>query len=369
MICVKCKKEVPEGPFCCQCGAPQQRKQSARKRGNGTGTAIKRGKTWTVIVPAGTYAEELPDGTKRLVRKRKTKGGFRTKTEALDYAKTLMGSDARKVPTLLDLWNGWSKNDMKKLSKSKQTSYTIARNRLEPIIVRRIDTLTIDDLQSVVNDKAETYYPAKDMKSLLSHLYKRAMMDQFVTVNLAKFLVLPELEEGEPEPFSEIEIKKMWDAYGRGQTFVGYILLMIYSGMMPAELMSCKKDMIDWERHEIYGCGRKTKKRKEVPIVFADFVAPVLEDLCERSTSRTGKILCMNKDKFYSVYHETLQQIGVRDLPPYSCRHTTATDAVKKNIAPSVIQQLMRHSKITTTQRYIHVSSEEAHAAANKLSK
>ena len=369
MICVKCKIDVPDGPFCCQCGAAQQRKAIKRNRANGTGTAIKRGKTWTVIVSCGSYVQENEDGTMKLVRKRKTKGGFRTKTEALEYAQILAKESERSMPTHGDLWNSWKKNDLPKLSDSKQQAYTIARTRLEPIIHREIADLTSDDLQNVINEKCPSYYTARDVKSLLSHLYKRAMRDQYVTITLSKFLVMPDLDEKEAQPFTAAEVKTMWEAYANGETFLGYVLLMIYSGMMPAELFACKVDMINWERHEIYGCGRKTKKRKEVPIVFSDFMEPVLRDLCEKSTSRTGKLLALNKDRFYSTYHKTMQAIGVRDLPPYSCRHTTATDAVKQNASLSVVQQLMRHAKITTTQRYVHLGSEEAHNVANKLTK
>ena len=77
----------------------------------------------------------------------------------------------------------------------------------------------------------------------------------------------------------------------------------------------------------------------------------------------------MNKDKFYDTFHITLKDLGVRDLTPYSCRHTTATDAAKQNVSASTLQQLMRHAKITTTQRYIHLSAEDARRAVNQMTK
>ena len=77
----------------------------------------------------------------------------------------------------------------------------------------------------------------------------------------------------------------------------------------------------------------------------------------------------MNKDRFYKTYHDTLKSLGVRDLPPYSCRHTTATDAARQNISAATLQQLMRHAKLTTTQKYIHLSSEDARKAVNQMTK
>lgn len=39
------------------------------------------------------------------------------------------------------------------------------------------------------------------------------------------------------------------------------------------------------------------------------------------------------------------------------------------NIAPSVIQEVMRHTKFSTTQRYIHPDTKSAHDAVNTLNR
>lgn len=296
-------------------------KRKDRTRVNGVGSAYRHGGTWTGRAAGYRYTATMEDGTQKTVRKRPTKGGFRTKTEALEWAAAqTLGAEQRSAPTLLNLWQGWNENDMKKLSADKQTAYKKARRRLEPLIARRIDTLTIDDLQGTVNENASSYYTARDMKSLLSHFYQRAMAGGgstgTVTVNLSRFIVLPTLEEKAPEPFTEEEVSAMWNAYDGGNLFVGYLLLMIYSSMMPCELLACKSDMIGYERHEIYGCGRKTKKRRETPIVFPDFIVPVLEKLCKKSTSKSGGIFGGDEKTFYDAYHAVTKAVGVRDLPP-----------------------------------------------------
>ena len=75
----------------------------------------------------------------------------------------------------------------------------------------------------------------------------------------------------------------------------------------------------------------------------------------------------MMEQTFYTRYYEALEQAGVRRLVPYSCRHTTATALALQNIAPSVIQEIMRHSKYTTTQRYIHPDMSSMAAAVNQM--
>lgn len=374
--CIKCKAALPDGAlFCPMCGKKQiVEKRRGRQRGSGTGTAFRRGKTWTAQAAGYSYIVQDDDGSPRLIRRRPTKGGFPTKTAALEWAASQdPGKFQKETPTLLELWQGWSENDMLTRSKDKQIAFKKARERLEPIIARKIDELTIDDLQDTVNSAAKSYYTARDMKSLLSHLYKRAMASGGsngpVTVNLSRFIVLPELEEKVPEPFTEDEVNAMWKAWDEGNVFVGYMLLMIYTSMMPGELLACKTDMIDYDRLEIYGCGKKTKKRKDTPIVFPEFISPVLQELSEKSTSKTGKIFGGDENTFYAAYHAATSAVGVRDLNPYSCRHTTATEAVKKGVELPVLQQIMRHAKLSSTQRYVHVSTEAAHKGVNQLSR
>lgn len=364
MICRKCKSEIPDGSkFCNLCGTRQEIKKSKRSRGNGQGTAIKRGKTWTAIWTVSVYADE----NRKVHQVRKWKGGFRTKSEALAYAAS--PAQENKAPTLQSYYNGWRAADYFDLSKSKQTAFNIAWRKLEPLAGMLTSDITINDLQACVDEKAQTYYPAKDMKTLLSHLFKRAVAEGNARTNLAEFIRLPPLEEKEMQPFTEIELRKLWDAYGKGDTFLGFVLLMVYSGMMPGELLTMKTDMVDLEKSEIIGCGLKTKKRKVTPIVFPDMIAPVLQAMISGTRSAQGYVVGMNKDNFYKEYHAALKRAGVRDLPPYSCRHTTATALALGNIAPSVIQEVMRHTKFSTTQRYIHPDRTAAREAVNKITK
>lgn len=369
MNCRKCGAALPEKSIYCNlCGIKQEVSRSRRKRGNGQGTAVKRGQTWTAI-----WTEELaPDAHTRSVRQiRRWKSGFSSKTAALAYAaapplpETPVASE--RVPTLVDYYDLWHSSDFRDLSKSKQCAFNIAWRKLGELHKRPMASLTIGDLQACIDDQANTYYPARDMRTLLSHLFKLAVAEGQARTNLSEFVRIPPLTETEQQPFNEAEINKLWAAQSTGDRMAGLILLMIYTGMMPGELKQCKVDMIDTKNREILGCGLKTKKRKTTPIVYPEAVSAMVEVLIKSTPSREGYLLGMNKDKFYEEYHAALERAGVRDLPPYSCRHTTATALALSKTAPSVIQNVMRHTKFSTTQRYIHPDTKDAHAAVDDL--
>ncbi len=361
--CKKCNSSLPDGAnFCPNCGKAVNVVRSQRKRGNGQGTAYKRGKTWEAQRPGYQYTDA--NGTHRV---RPRKGGFATKREALEWASAKTNVPEHS-PKLIDLWQLYSENDLPKLSKNKQTAYKIARKRLEPLMPMEIHLITLKALQDTINAACETYYPAHDCKTVLSKLYQKALASNtsLVTKNLANFLVLPDLKEKESTPFTPDELAAMWKLFDAGDPFVGYILLMCYSGMMPVELLSCKKSMVDTEKCEIFGCGAKTKSRKKSAIVYPEILRPVVESIL---SSKGEKLLHINKDNFYTEYYACLERAKVRKLPPYSCRHTYGTEAVKLGVHPAVVQKMLRHSNTKMQERYTHLTSDEAHEAANLFSR
>ena len=372
MLCIKCGKTIPDGSaFCNHCGISQvptnsSSRRTRRRRGNGEGTVYKRGNYWQIEVVMGY------DGNGKPIRR--TKSGFKTKKEALEYIPTLRNEkpgEGRKARTLRYYYNSWEKSDMPKLSKSKQTAYRIAWGKLASVCDTPLNLLTIVRLRDTVADEAPTFYPARDIKTLLSKLYTLAIADQQASINMAEYITLPPLNESERTPWTDEELRTIWKAYDEEDVMASYLLLMIYTGMMPGELQKCTRGMVRMDESQIVGAGLKTDVRKQAPIVLADFILPVMERILTYSAEGDDvHILILDKTSFYDAYHIFTKKWEIRDLPMYSCRHTTATAlAVGTDVAPSIIQKIMRHAKFTTTQRYIHPDATDALIGVNKLSR
>lgn len=369
MLCPRCAREIPEDSvLCCYCGRTIIRKQQSRihQRPNGTGTAFQRKgqKTWTAqyTLPDGWYIDE--NGKRH--RKRKTKGGFKIKADALNYIETLKKEAERKpAPALSHYWKLYSEGDMLKLGPDKITAYKGAWKKMTDISHRKVDTLTIKDLQDCVDKHTKTYYPAKDMRTLLKALFKRAASEKYVDKDLPTFISIPELEEGEQTPFTKEEQKALWASYESGNRDAGIPLIMIYTGMMTGEMEKLEFPMIHWDENLIVGVSMKTKVRKKSPVFFPDDIKPVLEDLY---AGTTGPLFTRHKTDIYKRYYAALAAAGIEKKVPYSCRHTTATRlAIDEEIAPQTIKKVMRWSTTKMLDKYAHPSYDDALEAINTL--
>ncbi len=341
-----------------------------KSRGNGQGSAFRRGSTWTAQVVIGWKVPE--DATQKPVPIKRTKGGFSTKKEAIAYCPILLngGIEVRtEPPRLREYWEIYQNGEYLNLSPSKQCAYRIAWKKLKPIQDIRVDAFTVDILRKAVSDKCPTFSPAKDCKSLLSNLFKLAAADGFANRDLPSYIILPPLKEKERQPFSDVEQAALWKVYEAGNRKAAIPLLMIYTGMMPGEAQRLRVDSIDLEHRLIVNAGIKTQVRKETPIVIADTIVPLVEDLMLNAQD-SGYIWKRDEKLWYADYYEALEAAGCRRLSPYSCRHTTATAlAISEGIAPQTIRRVMRWSTTRMLDRYIHPQMEDALQAANSIKK
>lgn len=353
MTCKSCGKEIPDGSkFCNHCGKDQNAKKRT-KRANGEGSVYK--------YRNGFAAEKTRYiNGKRITRRKR---GFKTRKEALEW---LAAAPKRKAATLAEHYESWSTSYLPTLAKSKQCAYSKAFERIESIAYTPIDELTINDLQTAVDGLS--YYNAKYIKTLLKALMDRACAQNEINNNLAHYIKLPKLEETERQAYTEEEVIKLWEAFDAGNIVAAYALIMIYTGMMTGELLGCKKSMIDLDGQKIVGASMKTDYRRQRDIMLPDIIIPVIEATLAASPQKSDNLVAMNTDKFYASYHRMQQQIGIRDLTPYCCRHTTASVLAKnESIAPTLITRVMRQKLPITTERYKHADDQQILETLNAI--
>ena len=348
-----------------------EKKRRTKSRGNGTGCAYWSPKYRYWVAQAIVDWRVPDDESKPLIPVKKTKGGFKTRDQALQYCPILKNGPQKPIlaPTLEHYWDTFKEGQYEALSASKQQAYRTAWKKLESIKDTHIDQLTVSGLQQLVKEKCSSYYTTRDVRSLLIMLFRIAAAEGYVRQEIPTFIQLPTLEETEQTPFSETEQKALWKLYESGDLRAAAPLLMIYTGMMPGEAMALRVDQIDLDGHRIHGAGMKTKVRKATDIVLAEAIIPLVQDLIDHAQP-SGYIWKRVEADWYADYYAALEAAGCRRLTPYSCRHTTATAlAVTKNIAPQTVKKVMRWSTAAMLDRYAHPDQKDALKAVNRLKK
>ena len=368
MNCVKCGKSFQDDAvFCPYCGKKQAILPKKKdRRANKTGSVYydSRSKKWIAQIVTGKHYTE--DMKVRFQYKRKS---FAKRTDAL---KAVIEMDAKKEEkpafTLSYYYHAFTNGKGSNLSHDKQVGYKIAYNRLKPLQSREMKDITINDLQAIIQG-VETYYPARDVRTLLKKLFILAHADnREINPVLPTLLELPPLEESQVEPLTEEEQLQLWFSYESGKQNAAIPLIMIYTGLMTGEIRKLTKDMIRLDDREIVSqVGLKTKERKKKAVLLPDDIIPVLEDVIAKA--KTDKLFPMCEQKFYNVYYEAMEEAGItRHLTPYSCRHTTATVlAVHENVAPQTLQRVMRWKSTRMMDRYVTPSDQDARKAVNKI--
>ena len=336
-----------------------------KKRGNGQGSIYKYGNGWAAEMTQGYYL----DGDK-VKRKIKRKKGFRTKKDAEQWIYTCSPNTDKRTPTVSELWVTFGEMVAPTLSKSKNGAYNIAWDRIRSdTAFRTIDSFTVSELQAITDNAAPSYYTRRDIKTLFSHFYKLAIRDDYVSDNKAQYIKLPKLVQSERETFTTEDIRALWDDYrAQPSTVSAGMLIMLYTGIRPGELLTITSDKIHIDDHYMNG-GIKTEKGKRRKIILPDEIIPIINYLLSGSQNNQ---LCYykNKNDFYDEWAEKRTRLQLREcLTPYCCRHTYITDLTARGASPAMLQELAGHEDYETTLAYTHLSVDDRLKTVNELYK
>jgi integrase len=147
------------------------------------------------------------------------------------------------------------------------------------------------------------------------------------------------------------------------------ITVALGTGLRRSELFRLEKAHIDFAQDVIHVLQTKSGRPRQVPI--GKETRSVLERLCEESKSKYVFTSYRTGDKFDDVkggIAKTCELAGIEGVTLHPLRHTYGTRLAAAGVDVAVIKDLMGHSSISTTQRYVHAIAESKHQAVQKLS-
>ncbi len=362
MLCRKCKREIlDQSEFCNYCGAKQILTRKPKKRGNGQGTVFKlpNGK-YKAMQVLGYYMKEGKKQKKTVSRV------FEKRSDAiaaLPTLKTLVHKQKHmNLHELYEIYTG--SHDYKDLSKSQRDKLGYAWNRWVDYEFTDISEMTVAMIEDQIEAKTSSFYPARDMKVLLSHLYLIAIKNEVVGQNKAVYADIPyDQPKAKRECWTKEEIDKLWKDY-KEHPFTGYILILCYAGLRYGELSSILLENIHLDENYMIG-GIKTDAGIDREIPIHKKLKPIIEYCIQ---GKKTKLLEMNEDNFYDAYWEVIHRTGLRELPPHTCRHYFFSRMTSAGVQGGLIAEVGGHaSYLTTLKNYVRTPLKDKLKAVNSI--
>lgn len=342
-----------------------------KRRGNGQGSVVKLGKNnWKAIVTIGYKGENY---TKPI---RRTKEGFKTKTEALDYIHILKSSknDRPNKLTLKQAYDKWFPQHT--ASKGTKDCYRAGFKVWEDFYYIDINNLDIDELQNCLDNNKIGTRTRQNAKVALGLVFKWAIPRGYVRdkINLAEYLKCRSGETKHKDGFTPYQLEKIRNAIG-SIPFADFIYCHCYLGFRPSALLDLKKEDYNFDENAFKG-GIKTEAGKNRIVTVSPKIQPYINNLIENCND--GYIFGqlgekMSIEMYRKRFYECLDAIGIQSadgehkFTPHSCRHTFAT--MMKNIpAPDKDKlELIGHTSEEMLRYYQDVRYEDLRKITDKL--
>lgn len=361
MLCRKCKRDIlDQSVYCNFCGVKQDVQRKPKKRGNGQGTVFK--------LPNGKYKAMkvkcyLEDGK---MKKKSVSKVFEKRSDAIAFLPSMTFSPEKaKSLTVHELHELYLKStDYKELSKSQRDKLSYAWRRWSQYEFTDIAELTVAQMEDAIESQTQSYYPARDMKVLMSHLYTVAVKQEVVHQNKTEYVDIPyDQPKAKRECWTEDEVMLLWQDYEE-HPFTGYILIMCYAGLRYGELSTIYLENIHLDESYMVG-GIKTEAGIDREIPIHEKIKPIIEYWIQK---RKTKLLEMNEDKFYEDYWDVIHRTGLRELPPHTCRHYFFSRMTSEGVQGGIIAEVGGHaSYLTTLKNYVKIPLADKLSAVNRI--
>jgi len=240
---------------------------------------------------------------------------------------------------------------------------------------KTVDAATKSDLLDFIAQRVESGAKPRSTARQLSsfrrffrYIVREGLRSNDPTVDIE----MPRIGRTLPKTLSEDEVDALLNAPNTdeplGHRDRAMLELLYATGLRVTELINLRQSQINFNQGVLRIVGKGDRERL-IPIGdesqrwLKDFMnGPRMEILLERQTdylfpTRRGNR--MTRQAFWHIIKRYADKAGVRKkMSPHSLRHAFATHLLNHGADLRVVQMLLGHSDLSTTQIYTHVARE-----------
>lgn len=240
-------------------------------------------------------------------------------------------------------------------------------------------------VEEISSEQIIEYFQTVKMKGTASSSLCRALVaikvffrflkrEKIITNNPTVFLESPKMWQLIPEVLTIEEVSRFLEMPNI-ETSIGardkaIFMVMYASGLRVSELCGLNTGDVSDDQVRVRGKGNK---ERVIPI--ADAAVQAVDDYLTRFRTegdgplflssqgkRMDRVALWERVKFYG------KKAGItKVISPHTLRHSFATHLLENGADLRVIQEMLGHSNIATTDRYTHVSRKHLHDAFEKF--
>jgi len=212
------------------------------------------------------------------------------------------------------------------------------------------------------------YAPSSIMRKIaaLKGFFRWACSNELCTVNPTITLEQPKLPKHLPKVLTLNEIETILKSNLNIEEHL--IVELLYScGLRVSELVNLTVGNINLSSKYII-CKGKGDKERMIPIgeIAKKVITKYLEErkmIVDKFGLNTNRLLLKGNGNFvtrqdiYKLIHQRGKLIG-KNISPHTLRHSFATHLLENGADLRIVQELLGHSDVSTTQLYTHVSKK-----------
>jgi integrase/recombinase XerD len=252
----------------------------------------------------------------------------------------------------------------------KYTSFLKKRNKAD------IAQTTKDDITDfIMSQKDSGISPASIGRYLaaIKGFYRFLALERYIKTDVSSVLEGPKLWQKLPDVLSLDEVEKILslpnlkDSWGIRDKAA--LELLYATGMRVSEIANLKLENINLDVGFIKCKGKGQKERiiplgKKAKIALERYINKVRPNLEKKTKpsdvlfiSRLGRGI--SRQSFWKMIKKYVQKARIKkDVSPHSLRHSFATHLLERGADLRIVQEMLGHANISTTQIYTHINKE-----------